>query len=98
MKDLIKHDVQEQSTDFDSFVKKAPSQLSSGPKPKKEKSQTFTCSMTQPSLEELDSVILRSKYRKANRSNIIRAAIHRMANLSDEELEAAIREYLETES
>ena len=54
--------------------------------------------MTQPSLQELDSVILRSNLRKANRSNIIRAAIHRMTKLSDEELQAAIREYLETES
>ena len=100
MKDLKKKDDEGQSVDFDAFVNKAPSQLSSAQKPKKEKekSQTFTCSMTQPSLEELDSVILRSKYRKANRSNIIRAAIHRMAKLSDEELEAAIREYLETES
>ena len=97
MKDLIKHDVQEQSTDFDSFVKKAPSQLSSGPKPKKEKSQTFTCSMTQRSLEQLDSVILRSNYRKANRSNILRAAIHHMAKLTDEEINAVITEYLESE-
>ena len=98
MKDLKRQDDEEQKKDFDAFVNKAPSQLSSSPKPKKEKSQTFTCSMTQPSLQELDSVILRSNLRKANRSNIIRAAIHRMAKLSDEELQAAIREYLETEN
>ena len=98
MKDLKKQDDEVQKKDFDAFVNKAPSQLSNSPKPKKEKSQTFTWSMTQPSLQELDSVILRSNLRKANRSNIIRAAIHRMTKLSDEELQAAIREYLETES
>ena len=99
MKDLKKKDNEGQSVDFDAFVNKAPSQLSSAQKPKKEKekSQTFTCSMTQRSLEQLDSVILRSNYRKANRSNILRAAIHHMAKLTDEEINAVITEYLESE-
>ena len=58
--------------------------------PSNAKFQRYTFSLTDEVSEQIDGIKVRCRVAKANRSIILKAAIHQLSKLSDEELKALI--------
>jgi len=86
LKGLKKIDQGNKQQDIDQFINGASKRIKTLEKPK----QTYrrlTFSLTEDVDKEIDDLLLNCRVARANRSIIIKAAIHNLKNLSESELQ-----------
>lgn len=86
LKGLKKADQESKQQDIDDFISGASKRVKTLEKSQK-KYRRLTFSLTEDVDKEIDDLLLNCRVARANRSIIIKAAIHNLKNLSDSELQ-----------
>ena len=86
LKGLKKADQESKQQDIDDFISGASKRVKTLEK-SQQKYRRFTFSLTEDVDKEIDDLLLNCRVARANRSIIIKAAIHNLKNLSESELQ-----------
>jgi hypothetical protein len=86
LKGLKKADQESKQQDIDDFISGASKRVKTLEK-SQQKYRRLTFSLTEDVDKEIDDLLLNCRVARANRSIIIKAAIHNLKNLSDSELQ-----------
>ena len=89
LKGLKKNDQENKQQDIDDFISGSSKRVKNLEKSKK-KYRRLTFSLTEDVDKEIDDLLLNCKVARANRSIIIKAAIHNLKNLSESELKQSV--------
>lgn len=89
LKGLKKSDQDNKQQDIESFISGATQRVKKL-ETTQQKYKRFTFSLTEDVNKEIDELVLKSRVSRANRSIILKAAIHQLSKLSDEELQQAV--------
>ena len=86
LKGLKKADQESKQQDIDDFISGASKRVKTLEK-SQQKYRRLTFSLTEDVDKEIDDLLLNCRVARANRSIIIKAAIHNLKNLSESELQ-----------
>ena len=86
LKGLKKADQESKQQDIDDFISGASKRVKTLEK-SQQKYRRLTFSLTEDVAKEIDDLLLNCRVARANRSIIIKAAIHNLKNLSESELQ-----------
>ena len=86
LKGLKKADQESKQQDIDDFISGASKRVKTLEK-SQQKYRRLTFSLTEDVDKEIDDLVLNCRVARANRSIIIKAAIHNLKNLSESELQ-----------
>lgn len=89
LKGLKKNDQENKQQDIDDFISGSSKRVKNLEKSQK-KYRRLTFSLTEDVDKEIDDLLLNCKVARANRSIIIKAAIHNLKNLSESELKQSV--------
>lgn len=91
LKGLKKTEQKDKQEDIDAFISGASKRVKTLEKSQK-KYRRLTFSLTEDVDKEIDDLLLNCRVARANRSIIIKAAIHHLKNLSNDELQKFVLE------
>ncbi len=89
LKGLKKSEQDPQQDSIDDFIKGASKRVKKI-EPTQQKYRRFTFSLTEDVNREIDDLVINCRVAKANRSVILKAALHQLQQLSPEELQQVV--------
>ena len=89
LKGLKKSEQYSQQDSIDDFIKGASKRVKKI-EPTQQKYRRFTFSLTEDINREIDDLVINCRVAKANRSVILKAALHQLQQLSPEELQQVV--------